>query len=185
MSHRRRSSVPAHSALHSPIVWVIATIVFTMLLVSALGFTGIGSVSAARVGSIADFALNDLKGQPVRLSDYRGRPVLVNLWASWCPPCRAEMPDLIKFYQAHQAEGLAVLAVNSADNLDSAQQFAREQAMPFSVLFDPNSIVERLFRVDGLPSTFFIDRTGTVRWTWTGQVSPALLDQKVVPLLSQ
>ncbi len=185
MSRRRHSSLRSHSALHSPIIWVIATIVFTMLLIAGLGFTGFGTVSAARIGSTADFRLNDFSGKTVRLSDYRGRPVLVNLWASWCPPCRAEMPDLIRFYQAHQAEGLVVFAVNSADNSDAAQQFAREQAMPFPLLFDPTGSVERLFRVDGLPSTFLIDRTGTVRFVWTGQISPALLDQKVAPLLSQ
>ncbi len=156
-----------------------------MLIVGILGYSGIGNAAAARLGSIADFTLNDLSGKPVRLSDYRGQPVLVNLWASWCPPCRAEIPDLIKFYTAHQAEGLVLLAVNSADDLNSAQQFAKEKAMPFPVLYDPSGSVEHLFRVDGLPSTFLIDRSGTVRFTWTGQISPAVLDQKVAPLLAQ
>lgn len=95
------------------------------------------------------------------------------------------MPDLIKYYQTHQADGLVLLAVNSADDLSSAQQFVRDQAMPFPVLFDPNGSVERLFGVDGLPSTFLIDKGGTVRFKWTGQISPAVLDQRVTPLLSQ
>ncbi|HEX9076512.1 MAG TPA: TlpA disulfide reductase family protein [Anaerolineae bacterium] len=185
MTRRRRSSTPSRSAATSPIVWAIATILFTMLIIGGLGFTGLGSASAARVGSTADFTLNDFSSQPVRLSNYRGHPVLVNLWASWCPPCRAEMPDLIQFYNTHQKDGLVLLAVNSADDKSSAQQFAREKAMPFPVLLDPTGSVERLFGVDGLPSTFLIDKTGTVRFAWTGQITPAVLDQRVTPLLSQ
>ncbi len=179
MTRRRRSSSRSHSAARSPIVWVIATILLTMMVVGGLGLSGVGSVSAARVGSSADFRLNDFSNKPVRLSDYRGHPVLVNLWASWCPPCRAEMPDLIKFFKAHEAEGLVVLAINSADDSSSAQQFIREQGMPFPVLYDPNGNAERLFGASGLPSTIFIDRKGTVRSTWIGQISPTILEQRV------
>ncbi len=185
MTRRRRSSYTSRSLPRSPIVWAIATIVLTMLMIGALGFSGIGNRSVARAGSTADFTLSDFSNKPVHLSDYRGQPVLVNLWASWCPPCRAEMPDLINFYNAHHDRGLVLLAVNSTDNRDSAQQFIREKAMPFPVLFDPGGDVERLFGVDGLPSTFLIDSTGTVRFSWTGQISPAVLDQRVAPLLSQ
>ncbi len=185
MTRRRRSSHTAHSIPHSPIVWGIATVLVTMLMIGALGFSGIGNRSVARAGSTADFTVNDFSNRPVRLSDYRGKPVLVNLWTSWCPPCRAEMPDLINFYNAHHDRGLVLLAVNSADNFDSAQQFVREKAMPFPVLFDPGGSVERTFGVDGLPSTFLIDASGTVRFSWTGQISPAVLDQRVAPLLSQ
>ncbi len=95
------------------------------------------------------------------------------------------MPDLINFYNTHQAQRLVLLAVNSADNRDSALQFVREKAMPFPVLFDPAGNVERLFGVDGLPSTFLIDSSGTVRFSWTGQISPTMLDQRVAPMLSQ
>lgn len=184
MTRRRRSSPASRSAARSPIVWVIATILFTMLIIGGLGFTGIGSASVARVGSTADFTLNDFSSQSVQLSDYRGHPVLVNLWASWCPPCRAEMPDLIQYYKAHQAEGLVVLAVNSADSFGPAQQFVQEKAMPFPALFDPSGSVEKVFGVDGLPSTFLIDRSGVVRFAWTGQISPAVLDQRVTQLLA-
>ncbi len=183
MTRRRHSSAPSRSAARSPIVWVIATVLVTMMIVGGLGFSGLGSVSVARVGSNADFTLNDFSSKPVRLRDYRGHPVLVNLWASWCPPCRAEMPDLIRFYEAHQAQGLVVLAVNSADDYNSAQQFAHEQGLPFPVLYDPKASAERLFGANGLPSTIFVDPSGTVRFAWTGQITPTVLDQNVVPLL--
>jgi DsbE subfamily thiol:disulfide oxidoreductase len=162
-----------------------ATVLVTGLVITTVGLTGLGATSVAHPGSKAEFTLNDLSGNPIRVSDYLGHPILVNLWASWCPPCRAEMPDLIRFYNAHRTDGLVLLAVNSADNRDSAQQFVRDQQMPFPVLYDPNGSVERLFGVDGLPSTFLLDREGIVRFAWTGQLTTAVLDQRVLPLLAQ
>jgi len=81
----------------------------------------------------------------VKLSDYRGQPVVVNLWASWCIPCRAEMPTLIQFYNAHQSTGLVLLAVNSSDDSAPAQQFAARVHMPFSVLYDPDGRALQIF----------------------------------------
>ncbi len=165
-------------------MWIgVGFVVLVLLGVFVLsGFTGI---AVAKPDSQLQFTLNDFSGKPVHLSDYRGKPVLVNLWASWCPPCRAEMPDLIQYYNAHQAQGLVLLAVNSEDNPNSAQQFIREKQMPFPVLFDPNGETSRLFRSNGLPSTYFIDPSGNLRFSWTGQISPTILDQRVTPLLAQ
>ncbi len=133
----------------------------------------------------ADFTLQDFSGKTVRLADYRGRPVLINLWASWCPPCRAEMPDLVKFYEQHQAEGLVVLAVNSADQRDKAEAFMENQPMPFPALYDPKGRVMDAFGVQGLPTTFLIDRKGQVQFAWTGQITPNLLATRVLPLIPQ
>jgi peroxiredoxin len=165
-------------------LWIGAIIV-VIAIVGTFALSTVGNLSAARPNGAVDFVLNDFSGKSIRLSDYRGKPVLVNLWASWCPPCRAEMPDLINYYHSHQAEGLVLLAVNSEDNSNSAQQFIREKQMPFPVLYDPNGTVERIFRTDGLPSTFLIDRTGALRFSWTGQISPSILEQRVTPLLAQ
>src|SRR5512141_2878583 len=74
-----------------------------------------GKIPAPREGFLApDFSLQDIQGRPVRLSDLRGKPVLINLWASWCPPCQAEMPALQKVYESYAAQGLIILAVNTA-----------------------------------------------------------------------
>ncbi len=141
--------------------------------------------SASRSGSAVEFTLNDFSGKAVNLSDYRGHPVLVNLWASWCPPCRAEMPTLIRFYKQHQTEGLVLLAVNSTDNAEAAKQFVQQAQLPFPVLYDPEGQVERAMGVDGLPSSFLFDRNGTLRFSWTGQIPQGVLDQRALPLLSQ
>ncbi len=144
-----------------------------------------GSEVAVRTKDGVDFTLPDFSGKTQRLADYRGRPVLVNLWASWCPPCRAEMPDLVAFYQQHQSEGLVMLAVDSADTREKAQAFMRNQPMPFSVLYDPKGKVMDAFGVQGLPSTFLIDGEGKILFAWTGQITPGLLASRVVPLLQR
>ncbi len=180
---RRHSPGASRKGLPSSIIWIVV-IVVTIVVVGGFALSGLGGVSAARNGSQVDFTLNDFSGKAVHLSDYRGKTVLVNLWASWCPPCRAEMPDLISFYQAHQSQGFVLLAVNSEDTANSAQQFAQQEQMPFPVLYDPSGTVSRLMGSNGLPSTYVIDRNGNVRFEWTGQISPAILAQQVVPLLT-
>lgn len=181
-----RRRLPGNSKTDStPLILWSGIILLVLVVIGAFALTGMGNVSSAKKSSGVDFTLTDFAGKTVRLSDYRGKPVLVNLWASWCPPCRAEMPDLINYYNAHQADGLVLLAVDSEDDLNSAQQFVREKQMPFPVLFDPNGSAARVLGSNALPSTFLIDRTGVVRFSWTGQISPAMLDQRVTPLLAQ
>ena len=181
---RRRMPTQSHKQRVSPILLAGIALVVLVVIVS-VAIQGTVNASAAKQSSQVDFVGNDFAGKPIRLSDYRGKTVMVNLWASWCPPCRAEMPDLIKYYNDHQADGLVFLSVNSQDNMTSAQQFVHEKQMPFPVLFDPDGKVGQVFRTDGLPDTFVIDQTGNLRFSWTGQISPAILDQRVTPLLSQ
>jgi len=181
---RRRVPTQTNKNKLSPIMLAIVAAIFVILIASFV-FQGSLGASTTNRSSQVDFVSNDFSGKPVHLSDYRGKVVLVNLWASWCPPCRAEMPDLIKYYNDHQADGLVLLSVNSQDNASSAQQFIRETQMTFPVLFDPNGNVGQVFRTDGLPDTFLIDRAGNLRFSWTGQISPAILDQRVTPLLAQ
>ncbi len=180
----RHSPGASRSRSSSPMIWIVL-IVVTIVVVGIFALSGLGALSAGRNGSAVEFTLNDFAGKSIHLSDYRGKPVLVNLWASWCPPCRAEMPDLIKFYNAHQADGLVLLAVNSEDDANAAQQFVREKQMAFPVLYDPGGTVSRIMGSNGLPSTYMLDRNGNLRFSWTGQISPAILDQRVAPLLAQ
>ena len=181
---RRRRPRGASRGAFPPTIWIVFVIV-TIVVVGIFSLSGMGSVSTSRNASAVEFALNDFSGKSIHLSDYRGKPVLVNLWASWCPPCRAEMPDLIKFYNAHQADGLVFLAVNSEDDANAAQKFVNEKQMSFPVLYDPGGTVSRIMGSNGLPNTYLIDRDGSLRFSWTGQISPAILDQRVAPLLTQ
>ncbi len=143
------------------------------------------SASTSRSGNKVDFTMNDLNGKPVALSSYRGHPVLVNLWASWCPPCRAEMPNLIAFYNKHKDEGFALLAVNSTDSMAPAKQFAEQQGMPFPVLFDPQGQAMQMFNTTGLPGSYLVDRKGNIIFSWVGGITSDVLNSQVAPLLYQ
>ena len=127
---------------------------------------------------VPDFVLEDLDGQPVRLSDFRGKTVVLNFWASWCPPCRAEMPDLLEVYEDRLAQGdLVVIAVDklAEDSRGAVVDFAEEFGLTFPVLFDASDEVSQRYGVRGLPSTFFIDRDGVLRSRTLGPVFGDLL----------
>jgi peroxiredoxin len=111
-----------------------------------------------------DFTLNDLDGQPVSLSDFRGRPVVVNFWASWCAPCRLEMPVFQKIYEQHQDDGLVILALNQSEQAAVARDyFYDEMGLTFTPILDERSDVSAHYgSYSVLPSTYFIDGQGKV-----------------------
>ena len=130
-----------------------------------------------------DFDLKTVDGRAVKLSDYRGQVVLLNTWATWCPPCRAEMPQLEAYYREHQSEGFVVLAVNSEESSETVAAFLQSQDFTFPVVLDPEGTVMSHYAVRGLPTSFFIDRKGMVRGMWTGQLTSDQLQRIVNPLL--
>ncbi len=132
-----------------------------------------------------DFTLNDQAGRPVRLADLRGKVVLVNLWATWCPPCRAEMPDLAATYQAHRDEGFVILGVDDQEPPETVSKFLATSPLPYTILLDPDSRVARAFGVDYLPASFLIDRQGKMRAALPGQSSRPKLEAAIKPLLAE
>ncbi|MEW6739417.1 MAG: peroxiredoxin family protein [Nitrospirota bacterium] len=119
-------------------------------------------VSAAQ-GSAPDFTLNDINGKKVNLSEFRGKAVLLNFWATWCGPCRAEMPSLNNLYNEYKDKGLVVLAVSVDASEKPVKSFARELKLTFPVLMDKDKAVSfDEYAVLGLPTTFLIDRNGVV-----------------------
>ncbi len=138
------------------------------LIISALFFSLSETVdaptTAPKEGFLApDFTLQDLNGQTYTLSELRGHPVLLNFWATWCPPCRAEMPAIGQVYQDNQSHGLIVLAVTADDSLAEARQFAQEYALPFPVLVDASADVARAYNINSLPTSFFIKPDGVIQ----------------------
>jgi len=184
MSSRRRLTGQSRGS-QMPLIWLALFTGVLLLGVAVLAQFSQANATASRSGNTVEFTLDDFSGNPVSLSSFRGRPVLVNLWASWCPPCRAEMPTLIQFYKDHQTGGFALLAVNTGDDKVAAQQFMSQVQMPFKVLYDPDGRAEHAFGTDGLPSSFLIDRNGAMVFSWTGQITRGVLDSRVAPLLSQ
>jgi thiol-disulfide isomerase/thioredoxin len=176
----------------------IFAIAAVILLLSGWPGRGPGEnpeLRAARIGALEpgaphkgepapDFALPSYDGPVVRLSDFRGRIVLVNFWATWCGPCRAEMPEIEAVYREHK-DDLVVLAVN-VERFDAEEtrrlvrDFRDELGLTFPILFDtPNGEVFKQYRLRGLPDTFFIDRDGIVREVSYGQMSREMLLKKL------
>jgi peroxiredoxin len=130
-------------------------------------------------------ALTDLQGNPVSLGDYRGQVILVNNWATWCPPCKIEMPELQSYYIAHKTEGFVVLAIESGEPADQVASFVKEYGITFPVWLDPQGKALEVFQNWDLPSSYVIDRKGIVRFTWTGAINQPTLEQYVTPLLEE
>jgi cytochrome c biogenesis protein CcmG/thiol:disulfide interchange protein DsbE len=136
--------------------------------------------------SAPDFSLDQLGGGQIELSDLRGKVVMINFWASWCPPCRAEMPAIEKVYRTYKALGLEVLAVNATnqDSESSASAFIAEFDLTFPVLLDRTGSVSATYNLHGLPSTYFVDRKGVIRSVVVGgPMSEALIQSRVEELL--
>jgi len=133
-----------------------------------------------------ELSLNDLQGNPVSLADQRGQVVLVNLWATWCPPCKAEMPTLQAYYDEHREDGFVIVGINDGDPAADVVEFVREYKLTFPVWLDPAYIAtEKAFQTMGLPSSFVIDRQGTVRLRWVGEIGAKMLDQYVTPIITE
>ena len=128
-----------------------------MLLVTRGGPTG-GSIGATAPA----FELADLDGNPVRLADLRGRPVIVNFWASWCIPCVEEFPLLQDAETEHAADGLVLVGIVYRDNAEAARSFMERMGADWPTLMDPGEKVAEEFGIFGPPETFFIDPQGTV-----------------------
>ena len=148
--------------------------------------------SPVRIDSVVPVEVNypapklqatDLLEQPVALSDYRGQVLLVNNWATWCPPCKAEMPTLKEYYEAHQTDGFVLIGINAGEDVDEVAMFASSLSLTFPVWVDLQESSLRAFRTSSLPSSFVIDRDGQVRLAWTGAIDRDTLEEHVTPII--
>jgi len=109
----------------------------------------------------ADFTLTDLDGKSWNLKDLKGKVVLLNFWATWCPPCRKEMPDLEMLYRRFGAQGLIIIGIDDEET-ETVKPFIAQQGITYPVLLDPGRKVNTLFRIEGIPKTFVYDRDGKI-----------------------
>ena len=136
-------------------------LILLLLLVGCSSDTG---SSVAQVGKLApDFEVQNLDGQAISLSSLRGKPVLLNFWAIWCPPCREEMPYLQQIYEEWSGEGLVLLAVNIGESPSAVEDFMQARSLSLPVLLDIKEAAARMYNVTAIPTTFFIDRDGILQ----------------------
>lgn len=132
-----------------------------------------------QVGEVApDFGLADLEGTGMKLSDFEGRPVIINFWASWCAPCRIEMPELQDTYNAYQDEGLVILAVNREEDPQTVEgYFVDEMGLTFTPLLDQTGAVGELYGVFNMPTTYFVNGAGEVTAVHRGPMNRELIEE--------
>jgi len=147
-----------------------------MVLAAILGARLLHAGERAALGQVApSWELRDLQGRPVRLDDFRGKPVLVNFWAVWCPPCREEMPLLDGL--ARERHDVAVVAVDVGDGAQDVADFLRAHHLTLPVALDAQGTVAARYNVHGLPTTFFLDAQGVVREIHIGALDERSLRQ--------
>lgn len=136
---------------------------FAVLVLSWEILAGMGSKPPQVGGPAPSFEAKTLEGKAVSLSDYRGKVVLLTFWATWCEPCKKEMPEIQAAYEKHKEDGLAVVAVNFGEKKEPAQAFFEKTGLTFPSLLDRRANIAERFGVVSLPVTFFIDQDGIIR----------------------
>lgn len=140
---------------------------------------------APRVGKEApDFAVTALDGQTYNLSDFRGRPVWINFWASWCPPCRAENPDIQAVYEANKDAGLVVIAVAIGEDASAVRGYAERTGLDYTIGLDTGTDIAAQYRIVGIPTHFFVDQDGILREWRIGSMSKKSMENKVEQIMS-
>jgi thiol-disulfide isomerase/thioredoxin len=146
--------------------------------------TGVGENAPTKVDFPApELQLHDITGNPVSLSEYHGQVVLVNNWATWCPPCRQEMPILDAYFRDHRHQDFVIVAIDAGDPAAMVVDFVNRYGMSFPVWVDPSSSALNSFRNNYLPSSYLVDKGGQVIMFWSGAVTRASLEQNITPLL--
>jgi peroxiredoxin len=130
-----------------------------------------------------DLTLTDLEGKTVSLSDYKGQVVLVNNWATWCPPCLAEIPELQAYYDVHADEGFVLIGIEAGEPVSEVAAFVQSHGLTYPIWPDPNTRAVNAFQNGSLPSSYVIDRDGIIIYAWSGQINQPTLDKYVTPLL--
>lgn len=143
--------------------------------------------SGPRVGSLApDFELTDVNtGQPIKLSSLSGKPVWINFWASWCPPCKAEMPIMKQVYAKYKSQGLVIVGVDMREKVDEVKQFTGSNGYDWTFVIDSDGQVTDRYFVSGIPSHFFIGRDGVIKSIRVGEMTPGDMEENVSKIIDR
>jgi peroxiredoxin len=156
-----------------------------LLLLAAFVLGACGPPPAARLGSPApDFTLQTVDGDPLRLSDLKGKAVFMNFWATWCTPCREEMPAMQELYDEHRNRGLVILAVNMEEDQARVRLWVEQGGFTYTFVLDSDGEQVKRYNVKAAPTSYFIGRDGVIRDLKLGAISRAEMQAKVEKLLA-
>lgn len=131
-----------------------------------------------------ELSLTDVDGNAVRLSDLRGKVVLLNNWAFWCAPCRAELPELEAYYQAHKDQAFTIIGIEAGSEKEDVVNHIEMYQLTYPIWLDPKRDAVLAFRNGGLPNSYLIDKNGIVRLAWSGATTRQTLEKYVTPLIN-
>jgi peroxiredoxin len=172
--------------------WIVVTIVVALLGAAWIGVSRVsaedinptGRPPAPQIGHPApEFTLTTPEGDTVSLSDFRGQAVLLNFWATWCGPCRVEMPDIESVYNQYSDEGFVVLAVNDGEPPGLVSAFVNELGLSFPILMDPSWEVQQTYQVRAFPTTYYIDREGIIQEAIFGSMTRPVIEDRVKQIM--
>ncbi|MCD6291139.1 MAG: TlpA family protein disulfide reductase [Anaerolineae bacterium] len=167
--HHKSATIAAHAS--------------TQTVTIARGAVVPGAGSPAVGHPAPDFEVIYPDGRHERLSDLKGRPVIINFWATWCPPCRAEMPELVQTYEDHKADQLVILGVDMQDPPQMVAAFVSQMGVSFPILIDSSGQIARAYQVRNLPSSIFVNREGIITARWIGLLRPEVLQKHLETIL--
>ena len=171
------AALTSRAAVVAALLLFVAIVLAAVVLQGRAGDEPAEPAAAAPAGPVhegmvaPDFTLTSLDGENVSLSDYAGRPLLVNFWASWCPPCRDEFPALARAHEAHADDGFEILGVTYNDQPDLARAFVEDSGAAWPILYDPDHVAWDAFSPVGPPTSYFVDAEGVVQRVHIGAVN--------------
>jgi peroxiredoxin len=189
INNQPRKKVKNNSQFIALLIIGVGLVVLGLVVAKVISIGNISSEISV-VPSVVSFpapelTLNDLKDEKISISNYNQNIVLINNWATWCPPCKAEMPTLLKYYKEHRDQGFILVGIEAGDPKKDVEKFVKDYGLTFPILLDPNNKSLIAFHNDNLPSSYVIDRNGKVILAWTGPISKAMLEKYITPLLEQ
>jgi thiol-disulfide isomerase/thioredoxin len=159
--------------------------VLLSILCIILAFVFTADVSAQQKKA-ANFALKSAEGKTFELNKYHGKIVIVNFWATWCGPCRREIPDFIELYRKYKGQGLEIIGISvDEDGWESVTPYVKESGINYPIVLQDDKVVKNYGSFSGIPTTFIVDGNGTILFEQTGTMTKAQLESKIKPLLKK